>query len=125
MTVMTYLLGGGSSFSSGGPGKGMHSRLFTRVLNRYDWVHSCNAVTNVFNSSGLVGIQAACEPSRAPSMLDVMCGELEALTDPPPHEQLERAKQMTISMVSTALESKSGSSEDMGRQYLTYGKRYV
>lgn len=24
MTVLTYLLGGGNSFSSGGPGKGMH-----------------------------------------------------------------------------------------------------
>jgi hypothetical protein len=38
MTVLTYLMGGGNSFSSGGPGKGMHSRLYTRVLNQYHWV---------------------------------------------------------------------------------------
>lgn len=34
MVTLTHLLGGGSSFSSGGPGKGMHSRLYTRVLNQ-------------------------------------------------------------------------------------------
>jgi len=27
MTVIQTLMGGGGSFSSGGPGKGMHSRL--------------------------------------------------------------------------------------------------
>jgi mitochondrial-processing peptidase subunit alpha len=75
MTVLTYLLGGGSSFSSGGPGKGMHSRLYTRVLNHYGWVHSCSSYSNTFNTSGLVGVQAASEPARASTMLDVMCGE--------------------------------------------------
>ncbi len=52
MTVLTFLLGGGSSFSSGGPGKGMHSRLYTRVLNQHHWVHSCSAFSSTFNSSG-------------------------------------------------------------------------
>jgi processing peptidase subunit alpha len=40
MTVLTYLMGGGNSFSSGGPGKGMHSRLYTRVLNQFHWVRA-------------------------------------------------------------------------------------
>lgn len=30
MTVLNTLLGGGGSFSAGGPGKGMYSRLYTR-----------------------------------------------------------------------------------------------
>lgn len=30
--VLAKLMGGGGSFSTGGPGKGMHSRLYTRVL---------------------------------------------------------------------------------------------
>ena len=29
------LMGGGGSFSAGGPGKGMFSRLYLNVLNRY------------------------------------------------------------------------------------------
>lgn len=31
VTVLQTLLGGGGSFSAGGPGKGMYSRLYTRV----------------------------------------------------------------------------------------------
>jgi processing peptidase subunit alpha len=38
MTVLNTLMGGGGSFSAGGPGKGMYSRLYTRVLNRHAWV---------------------------------------------------------------------------------------
>jgi processing peptidase subunit alpha len=123
MTVLTYLMGGGSSFSSGGPGKGMHSRLYTRVLNNYHWCHSCAAFSNTQNNTGLVGIQAAAEPAYAKKMLDVICGELEVLTSPPPADQLERAKAMSISLIHNALESKAASTEDLGRQYLTYGHR--
>lgn len=74
MTVVMYLLGGGNSFSSGGPGKGMHSRLYTRVLNYHHWVHSCSSYSNTFNNTGLFGIQASCDPPKAQHMLDVMCG---------------------------------------------------
>jgi predicted Zn-dependent peptidase len=123
MTVLTYLLGGGASFSSGGPGKGMHSRLYTRVLNAHAWAHSCAAFSSAFNDTGLVGIQASCEPGRAAQMLDVCCRELESLCDPAPEEQVGRARAMAASLVAGALESKAASAEDVGRQYLTYGRR--
>jgi processing peptidase subunit alpha len=123
MTVMTYLLGGGASFSSGGPGKGMHSRLYTRVLNAHAWAHSCAAFSSAFNDTGLVGIQASCEPGRAARMLDVCARELEALCDPAPEEQVGRARAMAASLVAGALESKAASAEDVGRQHLTYGRR--
>lgn len=32
--VLNMIMGGGGSFSAGGPGKGMYSRLYTNVLNR-------------------------------------------------------------------------------------------
>jgi hypothetical protein len=35
LCVLQMLMGGGSSFSSGGPGKGMYSRLYSRVLNQH------------------------------------------------------------------------------------------
>lgn len=34
--VLNTLMGGGGSFSAGGPGKGMYTRLYTNVLNRYN-----------------------------------------------------------------------------------------
>ena len=32
--VLNMMMGGGGSFSAGGPGKGMYSRLYLNVLNR-------------------------------------------------------------------------------------------
>lgn len=32
--VLNIMMGGGGSFSAGGPGKGMYTRLYTNVLNR-------------------------------------------------------------------------------------------
>jgi len=32
-------MGGGGSFSAGGPGKGMYTRLYTHVLNRFVITH--------------------------------------------------------------------------------------
>lgn len=37
--VLNTLMGGGGSFSAGGPGKGMYTRLYTNVLNRYIYIH--------------------------------------------------------------------------------------
>ncbi|KXZ51946.1 hypothetical protein GPECTOR_11g70 [Gonium pectorale] len=125
MTVINYLLGGGNSFSSGGPGKGMHSRLYTRVLNKYAWCHSCASFNTTFNESGLVGIQASCDPAKVLDMLYVMCTELESVENGTNRVELERAKRAAVSVICNALESKATSAEDIGRQYLTYGHRIM
>ncbi|XP_060569343.1 mitochondrial-processing peptidase subunit alpha-like [Ruditapes philippinarum] len=36
--VLMNLLGGGGSFSAGGPGKGMYTRLYLNVLNKHHWI---------------------------------------------------------------------------------------
>ena len=123
MTVLQYLLGGGGSFSAGGPGKGMHSRLYTRVLNQHPWVHNCTAVTSLYNSTGLVGIFASAESARAEEMTAVLCREMEAVAKEVPPAELERAKSAAISSVLMNLESRAVVAEDIGRQVLTYGHR--
>uniref|UniRef100_A0A8C1E0S8 Mitochondrial-processing peptidase subunit alpha n=1 Tax=Cyprinus carpio carpio TaxID=630221 RepID=A0A8C1E0S8_CYPCA len=40
--VLNMMMGGGGSFSAGGPGKGMFTRLYLNVLNRY-----CSYVVNI------------------------------------------------------------------------------
>src|SRR3569623_1610955 len=58
-------------------------------------------------------------------MLNVMCHELGLLTRSVTEAELSRAKRSTISMIYNALESKVASAEDIGRQVLTYGFRWV
>ncbi|KAK9102269.1 hypothetical protein Sjap_019523 [Stephania japonica] len=50
------LMGGGGSFSAGGPGKGMHSHL--RVLNENPAMQSFSAFSSLYNNTGLFGIHA-------------------------------------------------------------------
>lgn len=125
MTVMQYLMGGGGSFSAGGPGKGMHSRLYTRVLNKYGWVQNATALSSIYNNTGLVGIFASADSRQAGSLVDVMCHEMlevgraSSLTS----EELERAKAAATSSIMMNLESRAIIAEDIGRQILTYGKR--
>jgi hypothetical protein len=41
---MNTLIGSAKGFSSGGPGKGMHSRAVTNLLAKYNYVDGASAV---------------------------------------------------------------------------------
>ena len=55
----------------------MHSRLYRRVLNRYDWVHNCTAFNSLYNHTGLVGVFISGQTSRAPELLNILTKELQ------------------------------------------------
>ncbi|RCH78048.1 Mitochondrial-processing peptidase subunit alpha, partial [Rhizopus stolonifer] len=77
LTTLQILLGGGGSFSAGGPGKGMYSRLFTNVLNQHYWVESCQAFNHCYTDSGLFGIAGSCQPEYTNALVEVICRELD------------------------------------------------
>ena len=125
MTVLNTLMGGGGSFSAGGPGKGMYSRLYTRVLNRHAWAQNCTAFHSVFDDVGVVGVSGVADGERAGDMVKVMVDEMAAVASPGgiTEEELKRAKAATVSSILMNLESKAIVAEDVGRQMLTYGER--
>lgn len=128
LATLQTLLGGGGSFSAGGPGKGMYSRLYTNVLNQYNWVESCVAFNHSYTDSGLFGISASCNPGRVDQMLEVMCRELHALTVDTGYSRLqegevERAKNQLRSSLLMNLESRMVELEDLGRQVQCHGKK--
>ena len=61
--VMNSLMGGGGSFSAGGPGKGMYSQLYLNVLNRYHSVYSALAQNFSSSDSGLFCLFGSAAPS--------------------------------------------------------------
>jgi processing peptidase subunit alpha len=122
--VVDTLLGGGSSFSAGGPGKGMHSRLYREVLNSFAWVESCNAFSTQLYDSGLLGISASCAPEHACDLVSLMCSHLVRLAEQPVKDvELARAKNQLASSVLMNLETRGLLVEDIGRQILNHGKR--
>lgn len=48
LNILNTMLGNSSSFSQGGPGKGMHSRTTKNLLNSKFFVESAAAISNVF-----------------------------------------------------------------------------
>ncbi|XP_010528943.1 PREDICTED: probable mitochondrial-processing peptidase subunit alpha-1, mitochondrial [Tarenaya hassleriana] len=123
-TVLQMLMGGGGSFSAGGPGKGMHSWLYLRVLNEYQQVQSCTAFSSIFNNTGLFGIYGCSSPEFAAKAVEVGANELKDVAGGKVNQKhLNRAKAATKSAVLMNLESRMIAAEDIGRQILTYGER--
>jgi len=64
IAVLNSLMGGGSSFSPGGPGKGMYTQLYTTVLNQHHWAYSAIARNHSYIDSGLFAIYGSSHPSH-------------------------------------------------------------
>ncbi|KAI8379710.1 Metalloenzyme, LuxS/M16 peptidase-like protein [Radiomyces spectabilis] len=130
LATLQILLGGGGSFSAGGPGKGMYSRLFTHVLNQHYWVESCQAFNHCYTDSGLFGISGSCPPEYTNALVEVICRELDLVSrnDVGPHlsvsdVELKRAKNQLKSSLLMNLESRMVQLEDLGRQVQVHGKK--
>jgi len=122
--VLHMLLGGGGSFSAGGPGKGMYSRLYLSVLNQFGWVDSATAFNAMYDEAGLIGIYGTCKPSDAGKLTEVFVEQmLKLASSPATEEETSRAKNQLKSSIMMNLESRQILCEDIGRQMLTYGHR--
>ena len=122
--TLQQLLGGGDSFSAGGPGKGMYSRLYREVLNRHWWVESCTAMSQIHADAGMIGIFGACPPKNLGALAAILLQQFKSLaTEPAREEDLARARNQLKSSVLMNLENRGVLFEDIGRQLLTYGFR--
>lgn len=127
LAVLQTLLGGGGSFSAGGPGKGMYSRLYTHVLNQYYYVEHCQSFNHSYTDSGLFGIQLSCIPQAAHVAAEIIAIELSQtftkengrLSD----TEVSRAKNQLRSSLMMNLESKLVQLEDLGRQMQVRGHK--
>ncbi|XP_014214456.1 mitochondrial-processing peptidase subunit alpha [Copidosoma floridanum] len=121
--VLNMMMGGGGSFSAGGPGKGMYTRLYTNVLNRYHWLYSATAYNHSYTDTGLFCIHASSTPSHVKEMAEVIVHELVAMTGALSDSELARAKKQLQSMLLMNLEQRPVVFEDIGRQVLATGVR--
>ncbi|XP_050578152.1 mitochondrial-processing peptidase subunit alpha [Bombus affinis] len=123
MCVLNMMMGGGNSFSAGGPGKGMYTRLYTNVLNRYHWLYSATAYNHAYADTGLFYIHASCTPSHVRDMVEVIVHEMVTMTNNITDNELARAKKQLQSMLLMNLEQRPVVFEDIGRQVLATGSR--
>jgi processing peptidase subunit alpha len=119
--VLQTLMGGGGSFSAGGPGKGMYSRLYQRVLAEHSAVDSTLAFQNIYTDSGLFGLYAVADPAFARQATETLCKiavEMPTVTD----VEVERAKNQVKCSFASHLERRAALAEEMARHITAFGK---
>ncbi|XP_031440942.1 mitochondrial-processing peptidase subunit alpha [Clupea harengus] len=121
--VLNMMMGGGGSFSAGGPGKGMFTRLYLNVLNRHHWMYNATAYHHSYEDSGLLCIHASADPRQVREMVEIITREFIQMAGTAGEMELERAKTQLKSMLMMNLESRPVIFEDVGRQVLATGKR--
>lgn len=121
--VLNLMMGGGGSFSAGGPGKGMYTRLYTNVLNQYHWMYSATASNHVYTDTGLFCIHVSAPPQHIGNAVKVITREMVAMASEPGSEELRRAKTQLQSVLLMNLEARPVVFEDIGRQVLVTGIR--
>lgn len=127
LATLQKLLGGGLSFSSGGPGKGMFLRLF-RVLSRNPFVENCQSFHHAHLDLGLFGISILCFEGSEEYMAQIVADEFAKVMgdpkdpDPITLRELRRAKNQLTSSLLMNVESKISTLEDIGRQVQCQGK---
>ncbi|CAG9462488.1 unnamed protein product [Pedinophyceae sp. YPF-701] len=123
-TVISHLMGSGASFSSGGPGKGMHSRLYRNVLEgaAHLGVSSASYEMACHDDMGFAGVYVAGASVNADKLADIAVKEMLALGSGVTEEELERAKRMALSTTKMMLETPAVVAEDVAKNLATWGR---
>ena len=119
--VMNQLLGSATAFSSGGPGKGMHCRAITNMMQRNNFVDGASALNHHFSDSGLFGLTIEGPGSHSQELMSVLTEELAGLKDHIDDAELNRAKNVLKMNVLMAMERSEDRLEEIARNFMTYG----
>lgn len=94
--VLHTLMGGGGSFSSGGPGKGLFTRLYSDVLHRYHWLYSMAAVNHVYPDTSLFGIEGSAGKDKLNSLRKAVLSATKLIAKPLSDEEVRKEKRPHI-----------------------------
>ncbi|MES1918460.1 hypothetical protein MHBO_000426 [Bonamia ostreae] len=124
--IFSALLGGGQSFSVGGPGKGMTSRLYKEMVVRTPGCSSSASLAHIHSTSGLFGITASCDYDNARAVSKALLKQIRDIAEAKllTYEEMERARNAAMSQFLTSASNREIMAEDYARQLLYFGKIY-
>lgn len=119
--VMNQLIGQATAFSSGGPGKGMHCRAVTNLMQKHNFVEGASAVNSHFTDSGLFGMSIEGPGSHSQELMNLLLGELNGLRESIDEVELNRAKNILKMNILMAMEKTDDRLEEIARNFMTFG----
>lgn len=120
VSVMQTLLGGGTTFSSGGPGKGMHTKIYREVLTREPGVHGMECITAWYSDGGLIGLYGTAEHQHVQRLFKVMLDQSATIAERITDHHLEMAKNQMCSQLILLGEGREQLLSDMGLNLLVH-----
>jgi predicted Zn-dependent peptidase len=118
---MNQLIGSATAFSTGGPGKGMHCRAITNLMQKYNFVDGASALNTHFSDSGLFGMTIEGPGSKSSELMKVLTDELNNLKNPIDEVELNRAKNILKMNILMAMERSEDRLEEIARNFMTFG----
>jgi len=118
--VMNQLIGSAQAFSSGGPGKGMHSRA-VRAMQNNSFVDGMSGLNSHFSDSGLFGLTIEGPGSHSQELMSTITEMFNGLKEPIDEVELNRAKNILKMNVLMAMESSNDRLEEVARNFMTFG----
>ena len=113
--VLQSCLGGGASFSSGGPGKGMYTRIYTNILGGVPGVQSADSFMTQYSDAGIFGVYAQVDAHHVMDYTQAILGEFinagYSLTD----SEVQRGKNMLKSNLYAHMSAASNRSDELAR----------
>ncbi|MDR1390860.1 MAG: insulinase family protein [Holosporales bacterium] len=103
-------------------GGGMSSRLFQEIREKRGWVYSISSFISNYRDTGIFGVYAACEDSKAREVIEVIKDEFEKSKFDIKEEELNKAKIQLKASLLMGLESSSARMERLANQYLLQGR---
>lgn len=124
--VLKAILGGGSSFSAGGPGKGLSSRLYKSFLAPYGYLlQTCEVLDAAYSDSGLFGAVASSDHRWAARFLfRLLLLQIAVLLKGVTANEVRRAKAMAKSEVLMQTETKAGALKNLNRMVSATGRKW-
>ena len=117
---MNQLIGSATSFSSGGPGKGMHCRAITNLMQKHSCVDGAASLNHHFSDSGLFGMTIEGPGAQSDELMKLLVQELNGLRENIDEVELNRAKNILKMQVLMAMERTDDRLEEIARNYMTY-----
>lgn len=103
-------------------GDGMSSRLFQEIRERQALAYSVDSYISFLRDTGMLGIYAGVDPSRAEPMLEAVIRELHRMRDEPVSaDELARAKEFNKGRLLLQMENTSAIASWYGRQEILPG----
>ncbi|KAL4450306.1 hypothetical protein ABPG74_009012 [Tetrahymena malaccensis] len=118
--IIFSIIGNSSYFSTGGPGKGMHSRATKNLLNRLSYVQGADCICNVFTDSGFFGLKLTGTNESINELVQSCIRELHLLQMPISPIELQRSKNILKSLIHLSLERQQDRLEEAAKHIINF-----